>query len=253
MSFAAGALSKTLVAATTAQLASAVATGGTGPYTYQWYKSLTTGFSPGAGNIIAGATALTLNDSGNTPGLTYFYVVVATDTGNANVTVNSAQLSVAMEPSQQPNQFTQNNMVGIVDMRVGPTNIISAIVDASATAPIQPGQGVKVVSSTVGGPPKVVAISGKADPSIGFAIFNMKDVQYPIGTVLEVALWGTIIWCYATAAISSFAEVCLDPTYVGGVQPTGNTATLMGTAIDGCSGPGLIRVQLVPNPAYASA
>lgn len=253
MSLAAGALSKVLVGQTTAQLASAVATGGTGPYTYQWYRSQTTGFSPGAGNIIAGATLLTLSDSGLVAGSTYFYVVVATDTGNANVTANSTQLSVGLEPSLSQNQFAQQPLVGLVDLKVGPTNIFGCQVAVGASAPIIPGQAVKIVANTVGGVPQVVACTGKADAAIGIAIFNMKDIRYVIGQSLEVAFFGTVVWQYATGAITQLAQVCLDPTYVGGVQATGATATALGWALDGAAGPGLIRVLLLQNASFATA
>jgi hypothetical protein len=60
MTLTAGAITQTAVTDTTASLVVAAATGGTRPYTYQWYRSTTSGFSPGGGNIISGATALTL-------------------------------------------------------------------------------------------------------------------------------------------------------------------------------------------------
>lgn len=253
MSLAAGALSKVLIGQSTAQLASAVATGGTGPYTYQWYRSQTTGFSPGAGNILSGQTALSLSDSGLTPGQTYFYVVVATDTGNSNVTVNSTQLTVLLEPSLSQNQFAQSPVVGVLDLQVGPNNVIACIVDQSVSGGISNGQGVKIVASTAGGPPKVAPVSAKGDACIGFATFNIKNIAYFKGDAMEVALWGSVIWCYATGAITQFGEVCLDPTYVGGVQASGNTATLMGWAFDGAASAGLIRVMLLPNAAFATA
>lgn len=258
MSFAAGALSKTLIGQTTAVLTSAVATGGTGPYTYQWYRSTTTGFSPGAGSLISGATVLTLNDSGLVAGTTYFYVVVATDTGNSNATVNSSQLTVQLEPGLSQNQFAQSPVVGLVDMKVGPTNVISAQVAPGATSPIFPGQAVKVVASTAGALLQVAPCTSKADACIGFAIFNIKDVQYQQGVAscgmnLEVALWGSVIWCYATGAITQFGEVCLDPTYIGGVQASGSTATLLGWAFDGAAAAGPMRVMLLPNAAFATA
>ena len=253
MTFAAGALSKTLVNQSTALLASAAATGGTGPYNYQWYRSTTTGFSPGAGSLLSGATALTLSDSGLVPGTTYYYVVVATDTGNGNVTANSAQLTVATEPGQSQNQFAITQLAGAVDLRVGPTNVISAQVDSSVTTQIYPGQGVKVVASTAGGILKVAPVAANSDAAIGFAVYNMKDIQYIAGQNLEVALWGSVVWCYATGAITQFARACLDVSYVGGVQATGNTATIMGWAFDGCSAAGLIRVMLMPNASFATA
>lgn len=263
MSLAAGALSKVLVGQTTAQLSSAAATGGTGPYTYQWYRSTTNGFSAGAGNLIAGATSLQLSDSGLVGGTTYYYLVIATDTGNSNVTVTSSQLTVALQPALTQNQFAQAPVVGLVDMKVGPTNLIACQVDSSVTAAIYPGQAVKIVANTAGGTPKVAPCSAKDDDCIGFVAFNIKDLAYAsqgnptlflsAGQTLEVAMWGSVIWCYATAAITQFAQVCIDPTYVGGVQPTGATATLVGQAFDGIGAAGAIRVILTPNPSFATA
>lgn len=259
MVFAAGALSKVLVGQSTASLSSAAATGGTGPYTYQWYRSTTSGFTPGTGNLISGATALSLNDSGLSQNTTYYYVVVATDTGNSNVTAQSSQLTVGTEPSLIPNQFAQQNIVGLVDLTIGSTNVLAAQVDSSVannSAPnnqILPGQAVVIVANTSGGIPKVGPSTAKGDAVIGFARFNVKDLAYAPGQNLEICLFGTVVWLYATGAITQFARVCNDPTYVGGVQATGNTATLVGTAIDGCSAAGLIRVMLVPNPSYATA
>lgn len=253
MSLAAGALSKTLIGQSTAILSSAVATGGTGPYTYQWYKSTSTGFSPGAGNIISGATALVLNDSGLLGGTSYFYVVVATDTGNSNVTVNSSQLTVLTEPSQSQNQFAQSQVIGVVDMKVGSTNVIAAQVDVSVSTQIYPGQAVKIVANTAGGIPKVAPISAKSDQAIGIAAFNFKDILYTAGENLEIALFGSVVWQFATGAITQFAEVCIDPTYVGGVQATGNTAVYIGWAMDGAASAGPIRVMLLPNIAFATA
>ena len=259
MALTAGALSKTQVGQQVAALSSAVATGGTGPYTYQWYRSTTSGFTPGAGNIVAGATSLTLNDSGLQPGTSYYYVVVVTDTGDSNVTADSSQLPVATEPGQNQNQFAQSQIQGMVDLSVGPTNVVSGQVDqsvATAAAPynvVSPGQAVKIVASTKGGIPKVAPCSSKSDAALGFVVYNVKDIQYVAGQNLEIALFGTVIWCYATGAITQFAEACLDVTYIGGVQASGNSATLMGWAYDGCSGAGLIRVMLLPNASFATA
>lgn len=254
MSVTAGAISKTLIGQTTAQLTVAAATSGTGPYTYQWYQSTVSGFSPGAGNLVAGQTALVGNFSGLTPGVTYYYSNIATDTGAGNATSTSASVSAVQETGLSQNQFAQNPIVGVVDLALGPTNVIAAQVDVSVTTQIYPGQGVKIVSSSVGGIPKVAPVSSKSDACIGFAKFTIKDLQYVAGQNLEVALWGSVVWCYATGAISQFGQACLDPTYVGGVQASGNSATAMGWAYDGAaSGGGLIRVMLMPNASFATA
>ncbi len=96
MSTTAGALSQLSVSDTKASLSSAAATGGAAPYTYQWYRSTTSAFSPGAGNLISGATALTLNDTGLIPNTQYYYKVRATDSNS--VTGDSSQLAVATAP-----------------------------------------------------------------------------------------------------------------------------------------------------------
>lgn len=77
---------------TTASVSVTAATGGTSPYTYQWYRSTSSGFTPGGGNIVSGATSLTLNDTGLSPSTTYYYKVISTD--NVAATVTSAQVTV---------------------------------------------------------------------------------------------------------------------------------------------------------------
>ncbi len=256
MTFAAGALSKSLIGSTTAAVASAAATGGTSPYTYQWYRSTTSGFTPGAGNILSGQTALTLADSGLLANTVYYYEVIATDTGNSNVTANSSQLKVLTQPALSPNQFQQQALIGIIDLKLGSTNVIAAQVAPTASGagvPVFPGQGVKIVANTNGGVPQVQAVSAITDACIGFVRFNQKDLQYGLNQMLEVAMWGSVIWLFATGAITQFAEVCLDPSYVGGVQATGATATIVGQAIDGAAAAGPIRVLLIPNANFATA
>ena len=253
MAVTAGALSKTLVGQTSASLTSAAATGGTGPYTYQWYQSTTSGFTPGASNLVSGATTLSYNFTNLAINTNYYYVVIATDTGASNATSNSSQLTVLTENGLSQNQFAMNAIVGLVDMKLGSTNTISCQVDSSVTTQIYPGQAVKIVANNNGGIPKVAPIAAKGDSCIGFAIYNIKDLQYIAGQNLEVALFGSVIWCFATGAITQGVQCCYDPTYIGGVQATGNTATIAGVALDGAASAGQIRVMLTPNFAYTTA
>ncbi len=254
MSVTAGSLSQVATAATTITVSASAGTGGIAPYTYQWYRSTTSGFTPGGGNIITGATSLTLNDSGLIPNTKYYYEMIVTDSTAS--TASSSQIAiVTTAPVLSQNAFAQVPFVGVVDMTVGSTNVLAAQIDASAgTNLYYPGQFVKIVASTTGGLPKVIGCTTKSDSAIGAIRFNTKDISYGAGQNCEIALWGTVIWLYATGAITQFAEVCLDTTSPGGVQATGNTATFVGTAIDGAAAAAtLIRVLLVPNVAYATA
>ncbi len=69
---------KTVVALTVA-----APTGGSGALAGQWYRSTAAGFAPSPATLVAGATGLTLNDSGLTPGTTYDYVYQVTDAAGA--------------------------------------------------------------------------------------------------------------------------------------------------------------------------
>jgi len=64
---------------TTAALSCTAAVNGTTPYAYQWYRSTSSGFTPGAGNILSGKTSLTLADTGLTASTNYYYVLKVTD------------------------------------------------------------------------------------------------------------------------------------------------------------------------------
>lgn len=254
MATTAGVLTLVSVASTTANLSSAVATAGTAPYTYQWYRSTTTGFSPGAGTLISGATALTLADTNLIPNTPYFYKVRATDSSSPAVTGDSAQLAVTTSATTlSQNVTSQSPVVGQVDMPYN-YNTFSAQIDSSAgTAVYTQGTAMKIVANTKGGIPRVIACNGNTDNVFGFANFNLKNVSYAVGQNLEVSTAGNVIWLYATGAITQGAQVCLDVSSPGAVQATGNSATVVGFALDGAAASGsLIRVHL-KTPSFATA
>lgn len=245
MSVTAGALSKVSVGQTTASLSSAVATAGTGPYTYQWYRSTTTGFTPGGGNIISGATSLTLSDTGLTPATQYYYKVVATDTGAGSATSTSAQLPVATTAaSLSPNQFVQAPYLGMTDLRFN-TNTVAAQIDSTEAGSLIAGQAVKVVDSA-GGIPKVIACSADSDEVFGFINYDVKSQAFVAGNKCELSQAGNVIYLQATGAISRGAQVTLDATTVGGVaQLVGSSGDkIVGWAFDKAAGGALLRVKL---------
>lgn len=80
---------------TTVSLSATDATGGNQVYFYQWYRSISAGFTPGVGNILTGKTALTLADTGLTANTAYYYKLRYTD-GNASV-VYSTEFSTTTD------------------------------------------------------------------------------------------------------------------------------------------------------------
>lgn len=254
MSVTAGALSKVTIGQTTASLLSAAATGGTGPYTYQWYMSLTPGFTPGAGNLVAGATALSQSFSGLQSGKIYYFAVIATDTGAGSATSTSSLLQVNLSAGgQNQNQFTESVVVGQLDQYFN-YNSMAVQIDASQATPLTAGQPVKMVDSA-GGVPKVVACAANSDNVLGFINYNVKDAAYAAGAMCQISLAGNVIYLVAVGAIARGAQVQVDLSYIGGVKTkTGSSgASIVGWAVDKATAAGqLIRVH-VSTPSFAVA
>lgn len=246
MVLAAGALSQVSVGSTTASLLSAAATGGVGPYEYQWYRSTTSGFSPNSGSLIDGAEALTLNDTGLVPGTSYYFKVVVTDTGASNATATSQQLAlVTAAPAQSQNSFSQSPYLGMIDMRF-PYNTVSSMVDASENGTLYPGQAVKLVDSA-GGVPKVVGITSDTDEVYGFVNYDVKSQGFVKGQPLEMSMSGNIIFLYSVGPIARGEQVVVDLTTRGGVaSAAGKTGKrIVGWAYDKAVASGeLVRVVL---------
>lgn len=250
----AGALSLVSKTSTTANLLSAAASGGTGPYTYQWYRSTTSGFVPGAGNIIAGATSLALADTGLIPGTQYYYEVIATDTGAGGATNGSAQLGVQTgAPVQNINAFAQSPQLGMIDMRFD-YDTVAVQIDVSQATALFAGAAVKMVNSA-DGVPKVIGCAANSDEVLGFINFDIKTISYVAGAMAEISMAGNFIYLYSTGAIARGSQVQLDLTTNGGVaQKVGASgADIVGWAYDQAAAAGqLIRVCLSV-PSFAKA
>jgi hypothetical protein len=249
MSVAAGALSSSAIQQNQVTITSAVATGGTGPYTYQLYRSTTTGFSPGGGTLIAGATTLTYIDTGLIPNTTYFYVMIATDTGHSNDTANSSQLTVVTAaPTQSQNQFAQSSQLGKVDLQYN-INTVAVQLDSTQSGVVYAGTPVKMVSDAANltGVPKVVAISATTDQVIGYVNYNPKNVSWVAGQALEISMAGNVISLYSAAAVTRGVQVVPVLSTNGGVAAANASGgeSIVGWAFDGASAAGqLIRVVL---------
>lgn len=249
MSLTAGALSEVLIGSTTASVLSAAATSGTGPYTYQWYRSTTTGFTPGAGNIIAGATSLALSDTGLVPATNYFYKVIATDAVSATNT--SSQLSVITGAAQSQNQFSQGPFLGMTDLRFN-GETISVEIDASQVTALVAGAAVKMVDSA-GGVPKVIGCAANSDNVLGFINFDVKSVSFAAQDKAEISIAGNVLYLISTGAIARGAQVTLDLVRNGGVASKHTGDNIIGYALDKATAEGqLVRVK-VRTPSFTTA
>lgn len=247
MATTAGAVSRIAIGRTTASVSSAVATGGaTTPYTYQWYRGSSSGFTPGTGNIISGATSLLLADTGLTAGTQYYYKMVASDsTTPTPVSSTSSALAVATIAAEVgPNQFSQTVVLGMPDALVN-QNTLSVQIDASETGELVAGQAVKIYDRA-GGVPKVVACSANSDQVDGFINYSIKDAILVAGDACEISRDENVLYLQATAPIARGAEVQLDVLTPGGVTAVvgSSGARKVGQALDKASGGELIRVQL---------
>lgn len=246
MVLAVGPITQNSVGSNTASLTVAAATGGNGPYTYQWYRSPTGTFSPGVGTLISGATSLTLNDTGLIPNSQYYYEVVVTDTGNSNATANSAELSVVTTAQQlSQNAFTMTTIAGVVDPTVSFGGTIPVMVDASEVETLYPGDPVMIVDSA-GGVPKVTLCTADSDECLGFVNYNIKTVGFVAGDAMEISIGGNTQYLYATGAIARGVEVVLDRTNNGVKAANGSGGeNIVGWAYDKATALGqLIRVRL---------
>lgn len=202
------------------------ASGGTGPYSYKIYRSTTTGFTPGAGNLVGtvGVGILTFTDSGLFPNTQYYYVVQSVDTGNANATANSTQVSVLTAPYQLPmNAAAMSPYIGMLDQSYN-YNTKPVIIDPSlaVTTQLFAGQAVKRTQpQTQPSTNFVQACAAATDPIWGFLCYSYKDPFFAPGFTAAVAQAGDVIWLFCTVSGNLVTQPYgeLDLATVGGVKP----------------------------------
>lgn len=190
------------------------ATGGTGPYTYQWYISKTSGFSPDVDSLVSGATSLQATLSGLIPGQQYYVKLVSTDTGASGATVTSDQLAVQTDTlGFDPNTFDQSSALGHVDL-LHSTNTISVI----AGEHLVTGQAVKWGSDG-----RVHACTANTDRVDGFIALNPKKNFYENGDACEIARAGSYVVLRATSSLSAGDAAAIDPSCIGGITAVVST------------------------------
>lgn len=141
------------------------------------------------------------------------------------------------------NQFTQEPVKGQPDLQFNPTTLPCQVVTGEATA-LVPGQAVKLVDS-LGGVPKVTAVTADTDDVFGVVTYNIKNASFPALTPVEISAQGNVVWMEASAAIARGAKVMV---VVSGQKVATATVgkTVIGFAYDKASASGdLIRVYLL--------
>lgn len=254
MAITAGSISKISSDSTSAKLAVSEATAGTAPYSRQWYRSTTTGFTIGAGFLIAGATALTLNDTALAPNTTYYYKVTQTD--QVPTTVTTTQLAVVTtQLGISQNAFQLSSILGMTDLKFN-GDTIACQVDVSQATPLFPGSAVKMVDSA-DGIPKIVGCAVIGDDTLGFINYNIKNASFVAGMPVEISQAGNVMYLYAASAIPRGSRVTLaDPVLNPGsvtVLVGSSGGDLIGYALDKATATGaLIRVKL-RTPSFLKA
>lgn len=263
MAFAIGAIVEVNKTANSVQLTVPAATGGTGPYTYQWYKSFTSGFTPGAAYAIPNATSLSLTETNLLPGTSYYYKVRATDTGNGNVTTDSAQKTETTPAgtSLDINSFQQAPILGQVDQSYNVNTILVVIDSAQGSTPVYPGQFVKQVAPTgvsagsgLNTVIHVMPCDADDDEALGAIQFSMKDQYFIGGNPCEISADQNVQYQMATANGTAGDQMQMDLTAIGGVQTAvgASGAMIVGKAVDTPVVGNLCRVrfQFMP-PTFA--
>jgi hypothetical protein len=266
MSLAIGSITLVSVGSTTANLLAPAATGGSAPVTYQWYRSTTSGFTPGSLTLLTGDTSLSLSDSGLTPGTVYYYEIVATDAAAAKASSN--QLTVTSTASSpNPNQFTLAPYLGMLDLRFN-GDTISVQFDPAGSGTLVGGQAVKFstvstqgtgASGGLNGIPLVVPSTSTADDVAGMVNYDIKSAVFKPGDRMEISLAGNVMYLYAALPVNRGQFVTSLPSSVaggcnGGVVPvTGSSGLLIvGYSLDTAAIGTLTRIMLqTPAAPYA--
>lgn len=155
-------------------------------------------------------------------------------------------------PTLSPNMFAQIPVLGQLDLETQGTVITGAVSVNQATALVA-GQPVTVENS-VGGVPKVLALSASSQAVNGVVVRNLKDQSFPANNRVELAMDGTVIWLLSNGAITRWAAVEADISTPGNVGPSLGINPRLGIAFDEATGSGqLIRVLLkLPTPGSVS-
>ena len=157
-----------------------------------------------------------------------------------------------MTLNQTMNQFNELPVLGQVDLGGFSSNVISARVDNAQATPLVAGQPVKL-ATTAGGVPSVVALSANSDATFGYVVYNVKDINYPANSKLEIAIEGTVEWLNSGGSITRGGAVENVYTTPGNVIASGGTNPAIGIAIDGATAANQLTRVYIKVPTLSNA
>lgn len=145
--------------------------------------------------------------------------------------------------SLQMNQLKMIPVQGQLDLAVF-NNVITGQVDTNVVTPLVPGQAVKLVT-TSNGIPIVTPLTANTDATFAFVSYNIKDVNFPARSRVELAMPFTTMQMTASAAIVAGAKIEVIYT-TNKVKTNAGVNPVAGYALDAASADGdLIRVVIL--------
>lgn len=145
--------------------------------------------------------------------------------------------------SQFQNQFSQSVVKGLVDLKLS-HNTFPCVVASNESAPLVPGQAVKI-ADVAGGAIVVTAVTSDEDKIFGFVAYNNKDASFAASSFVEVASDMSVMYLEASAAIARGAEVQYVVTGAKVVTAATGSHSIVGTCLDKAAADGdLVRVLL---------
>jgi hypothetical protein len=227
----------------------ATAGSGTAPLTYQWYRSTTSGFTPGPSNILTGETALSLTDNTVAPNTQYYYILVVSDADPSTAEYDEV-LALTDVEAIEPNSFAQQNFAGELALRIA-NGTISCVVDAGQSVPLRAGDAVKLVDSASGAI-LIEKIAADTDEVFGYVNKSFIFPSFPANSAVEISRDQNAMYLYSEGAIARGAKVCASVAQSASVKAaTGASgASVVGYCLDKAEQNGqLVRVQL-RTPAF---
>lgn len=146
---------------------------------------------------------------------------------------------------QSPNQFAQTMEKGQLDLNRF-SDVVTCRVSTSASASLVPGQAVTLADEAGKTISVIDGVSGPTVKAFGVVLRNLKQSEFAVNEMVEVAINGSVVYMEASEAIARGGLVAYSVTGEK-VAEAVSTNEVLGIAMDKASADGdLIRVMLAP-------